>query len=268
MRQMNGKEQKLMSEKSKTPMEKDYFNLVNKEKESAISYLLEALIRSRGENAFPSNKKIFDEDVNIYLAHLMLAYATSSYQELVAKYLSAHDSEIRELVEGARDRYVKYFIFKVNADYLLIHLGIFQDLGGVIRFGARSVNRSEKYFAQNAINYYQEAANYNHKIYRKKTAVKDVLIKLASYFDDYRDLLKKTRSQYFHFMNHFEDGEFRIFMNSVVKYEKEAKQRELENKFLDLYSEWKKHHSLELEIRLREIAEEIRVLNPAFSFHI
>lgn len=258
----------IYKEESMTPMSKDYFNLVNKEKESAISYLLESLIRCRGESAFPSNKKVYDEDVNIYLAHLMLAYATSSYQDLVAKYLSAHDSEIRELVEGARDRYVKYFIFKVNADYLLIHLGIFQDLGGVIRFGSRTVNRSERYFTQNAINYYQEAAIYNQKIYRKSTAVKDVLVKLADYFNDYRDLLKRTRRDYFHFMNHFEDGEFEKFMHSVAKYENEFAERELENKFLDLYSEWMRTHSHTVESKLREVVNEIRKLNPKFSFQI
>ena len=264
--ELNG--QKSTKEKSMTSMSKDYFNLLNKEKESAISYLLEALLRSRGQSEFPSNKKIFDEDVNVYLAHLMLAYATSSYQELVAKYLSAHDSEIRELVDGARDRYVKYFIFKVNADYLLIHLGIFQDLGGVIRFGSRAVNRSERYFARNAVSYYQEAANYNQKIYRKKTAVKDVLVKLADYFDDYRDVLKKTRSQYFYFMNHFEDGNFKNFMSSVAQYEKEASQRDLENKFLDVYLEWKQNPTPELEMKIRAIAEEIRKTDPAFSFKI
>ncbi len=249
-------------------MSKDYFNLENKEKESAISYLLEALIRSRSENNFPSNGKVYDEDVNIYLAHLLLAYATSSYQDLVAKYLSAYDSEIRELVDSARDRYVKYFIYKVNADYLLVHLGIFQDLGGTIRFGTRSVNRSERYFAQNAVSYYQEAANYNQKIYRKKTAVKDVLVKLADYFEDYRGLLKKTRSQYFHFINHFEDSDFKKFTNLLEKYEKDLGQRELENRLLDLYSEWMKHPSRELELKIHETAEEIKRLDPAFSFHI
>ncbi|MBI4971807.1 MAG: hypothetical protein HZC17_08255 [Candidatus Omnitrophica bacterium] len=257
-----------MREKSMISMSKDYFNLLNKEKESAISYLLEALIRSREENHFPSNKKIYDEDVNIYLAHLLLAYATSSYQDLVAKYLSAYDSEIRELVDSARDRYVKYFIFKVNADYLLIHLGVFQDLGGVIRFGSRSVNRSERYFAQNAISYYQEAANYNQKIYHKKTAVKDVLEKLADYFDDYRDLLKKTRSHYFHFMNHFEDNEFKNFTNSIASYEKEFSRKELENKLLDLYLEWKKKPTPELESLIRIVVGEIQKMDPVFRFQI
>ncbi len=249
-------------------MAKDYFNLLNKEKESAISFLLEALIRSREERRFPSNKKVFDEDVNIYLAHLLLAYSTSSYQDLVAKYLSAHDSEIRELVDGSRDRYVKYFIFKVNADYLLVHLGIFQDLDGVIRFGQRKIHRSERYFAQNAISYYEEAANYNQKIYRKKTAVKEVLLKLATYFDDYRNLLKQTRRDYFHFINHFEDGEFRNFASSVAQYEKELSLKELENSFLDLYSEWLKHPTKELEKRLRSLSDEIRKSDPEFSFKI
>lgn len=246
----------------------DYYNLEKKEKDSAISFILESLIRCREDLRLPSNKKIFDEDVNIYLAHLLLAFATASYHSLVGKYLSVYDSEIRELVEASRDHYVRYFIFKANADYLLIHLGIFQDLDGSIRFGRSTLGRSDRYFMQNAITYYEEAASYNQRIYRKRTAVKDVLLKLALYFSDYCDLLKRARREYFHFVNHFEDEEFKKFMGSVALYEKEMAVKELENQFLDLYLEWMKHPSRELEMRIRELTCQIRKSDPSFNFQL
>ncbi len=245
---------------------KTYFNLDKQEKESAISFLLESLIRSRNSSVTPSNKNGFDEDVNVYLAHLMLAFATQTYQTMVAKYLSIYDSDIRMLIENSNDRHVRYFIYKANADYLLIQLGVFQNVKGTIRFGQLKIEQPEEYFTQNAINYYQEAAIYNQKIYRKKTAVKDVLIKIADHFDDYRDLLKQTRRDYFHFMNQFQDDDFKHFVGSLEKFEQDIEYKELMNEFLDLYAKWLEDSNPDLVARIHVLIEAIKQKDPAFNF--
>jgi len=246
-----------------------YFNLDTQTKESALAYLLEALLRSREESKLTANKEsAVDEDVNVYLAHLLLAFATHSYQEMVSKYLSGYDSDVRELAEEANDRHIRYFILKSNADNLLINLGVFQNLKRTIRFGGMTVSRSEKYFAENAIAYYQEAADCNQRIYRKRTAVKEVLLKLAANFEEYKELLKSTRKDYFNFLNRFQDTEFNAFLGSIAIYEKELEIKVLVNEFLDLYLKWLKEPNEVLELNIRELAQRIKRRDPQFSFEL
>ena len=105
-----------------------YFDIPKEERDAVVSFLLDALIRSRAICQLPSNEPEFDEDVNIYLAHLLFAASLPDYQEAVRRYVSIQVSDVADLIERAEDRVVRYFIYKVNADHLLVHLGIFNDL--------------------------------------------------------------------------------------------------------------------------------------------
>src|SRR3990167_3204181 len=139
-----------------------YFDIPKKERESAISYLLTSILKSRELVGMPSNQVEFDEDVNIYLAHLLFAASLPDYQKAIERYLSTNISELTELVERNDDRIVRYFIYKVNADHLLVHLGIFQDLEA----GKHLYGKSNEQYASMGQNYYRQAADYNQRIYR------------------------------------------------------------------------------------------------------
>src|SRR3989338_7626973 len=126
-----------------------YFDIPKQERDSAIAYLLNALLKSRSACALPSNQGEFDEDVNIYLAHLLFAASLPDYQGAVQRYLSTNVSEMANLMEKNDDRIVRYFIYKVNADHLMVHLGIFQDL----EKSHHSFGKSEHQFSSMAQNY-------------------------------------------------------------------------------------------------------------------
>src|SRR3989338_6350857 len=139
-----------------------YFDIPKQERDSAISYLLHALLKSRSACQLPSNRDQFDEDVNIYLAHLLFACSLPDYLGAVKRYLNTSVSEMTNLIEQNDDRILRYFIYKVNADHLMVHLGIFQDLER-----ERSLfGKSELQFSSMAQNYYRQAASYNRRIYR------------------------------------------------------------------------------------------------------
>ena len=81
-----------------------YFDIPKKERDSAIAFLLDALLKSKvacGASRLKENE--FDEDVNIYLAHLLFAASLPDYQKAIKRYLSSNVSELADLVEENDD---------------------------------------------------------------------------------------------------------------------------------------------------------------------
>lgn len=246
-----------------------YFDISKDEKDRAIRFLLDAVIRSRGNCGFPSNTRDYDEDVNIYLAHLLFAISTSTYQKLVQKYLAVYESDLLNLVEHADDNYIRYFIYKINADNLLIHLSLFQDFMKKMNQRKQIYIRTEQQFCEAARIYYEQAALYNQRIYRKKTAIGEVLRKLAKNFDLYCSVLQVTRKDFFHFANRFKDLEFTGFVEHMNRYEKDALIKEKQDAFLDLYHEWMKDKgNTDLAAKINQLCEQISQLDPNFKFRL
>ena len=240
-----------------------YFDIDKQERDSAIRFLLGSILRSRVEMGLDRSMEEFDEDVNIYLAHLLFAIALPEYHELAEPYLSTESGEVLRWVKSTEDRTIRYFIFKVNADYLLVHSTIFDDLGK--KPWRDLFHRSEKHFAELGRLYYEQASNYHTRIYRKKTGVGDVLEKLARYFDVYSELLRMVRRDYLHFVTRFRDQAFDHFVQELGRYEQESGRREKMDLFLDLYSQWLRNKDPLLESKIHRTLQEIRQFNPEFG---
>ena len=241
-----------------------YFDIPKQERDSAIGFLLNALLKSRTTCRLPSNNAAFDEDVNIYLAHLLFAASLPDYRGAVQRYLSTNVSEITDLVEKNDDRIIRYFIYKVNADHLMVHLGVFQDLENE----HHAFGKSEQQFSSMAQNYYRQAASYNRRIYRRETAIGSVLEKLARGFERYKTILRFARKEFFHFSNQFHDEPFQRFCEEVSRFEREQKLNDAIDHFLDSYAEWIHTKGVEERMKLKERAKELEVLDPDFSFHL
>ena len=64
-----------------------YIDIPRQQRDSAIAYLLDVLLKSRATCNMESNKDdLFDEDVNIYLAYLLFAASLPDYQEAVSAF--------------------------------------------------------------------------------------------------------------------------------------------------------------------------------------
>jgi len=240
-----------------------YFDVDKNERDSAVRFLLGAILRSRLDSGINNTIEELDEDVNVYLAHLLFAIALPEYHELAEPYLSTDSSDVLRWVKATEDRTIRYFIFKVNADYLLIHLAIFDDLAdrpwrGIFR-------SSEKHFSELGKLYYEQASNYHSRIYRKKTGVGDVLHKLGRYFHIYSELLRLVRRDYLHFVTRFRDQAFDRFMEELGHYESEASKKNKMDHFLDLYSQWLKGKDPRLESEVRKALQDIRRFDPEFG---
>ena len=244
-----------------------FFDISKQERESAIRYLLGAILNCRRELNFPSNSYVFDEDVNVYLAHLLFAVSLPEYRDMAEPYLSMETSNIIQRIRDTEDRTIRYFIFKVNADHILLHTAIFDDLTGK---GTKQkfFKRSSSHYRELAQLYYDQAAIYHTRIYRKKTGVGEVLEKISRHFDLYQTLLKMVRREYFNFMNNFRDQAFTQFMTEIRRFETESTKQQKMDLLLDLYNEWLKTKNPELKFRIDQLAGQISEVEPGFRFDI
>jgi len=236
-------------------MEKEHFIDSGQEDGQVLSYLLTALLKARESLSCPSQSQEYDEDVNVYLSHLLYDYAQPQYQEKTRRYLISSETDLAQRVGGSQDVGERYFLFKVNGDELLIGLGIFRNKGTTYRDLHSFWGRNEKFYQTEASSYYREAAQWNQRIYHKKTAVADVLGKLSAKLEKYVTILAKVSSEYFDFFK--------------MNFQKELSQMEtavLKDEFLDLFGKWLKSQDSQLKDLLNALAKEIMQRDPSFNF--
>ena len=86
-------------------------------------FMMNCLLYSRMETGLVSNKDSYDEDVNVYLAHLLTSFVKPDYIHHAKKYLSKYDTEVFQRIANTTDARLKYTIYKTNADFLLVSVG-------------------------------------------------------------------------------------------------------------------------------------------------
>ncbi|HOW87152.1 MAG TPA: hypothetical protein P5561_00945 [Candidatus Omnitrophota bacterium] len=246
-----------------------YVSLSAEERESAIYFLLESILKAKDQSQGLTRTLSFDEDVNIYLAHLLFAVSLPEYQDMAAPFLSNNAEEIFEWVREANDPMLRYFIFKVNADHLLIRSTIFNpDPELAKRFSVKKNGsgdaRTEDQMA--AVLYYNQASRCHAGVYDKKTGVGEVLGKIASQFDVYRQVLLNVKTDYFKFIECFREQAFQHFLVKLSAYERDYLKDIKMERFLELYQKWLITKAPELKGQILELTRELNRLDPGFRF--
>ena len=98
-----------------------------REVEPTFFFMMNCLLYSRLESGNPSNQNYYDEDVNVYLANLLMSFMNPEHHERTKKYLSRYDTDLFDKIQRSQDVRLKYTIYKTNADFLLISIGIFRN---------------------------------------------------------------------------------------------------------------------------------------------
>ena len=247
-----------------------YFSLSSEDRESAIYFLLESILKAKDQAQGATRTLGFDEDVNIYLAHLLFAISLPEYHDMADPFLSTNSQEIFEWVKETEDPMLRYFIFKVNADHLLVQSTIFNpDPLLAKRFSLKKEAKEEKNEERlAAILYYNQASRCHAGVYDKKTGVGEVLGKIACQFDGYRHVLARVKEDYFKFIECFREQAFQHFLVKLSGYEK-AHLREMKmEKFLEVYQRWLVTKAPALKQNILQLTQELSQLDPQFRFDI
>ena len=247
-----------------------YFSLSSEDRESAIYFLLESILKAKDQSHGLTRKLSFDEDVNIYLAHLLFAISLPEYHDMADPFLSTNAHDVFEWVRETDDPMLRYFIFKVNADHLLVQSTIFNPGASLAkRFSLKKEVKDEANEERlAAILYYNQASRCHAGVYDKKTGVGEVLGKIAGQFDVYRHVLSGVKEDYFKFIECFREQAFRHFLVKLSTYEKDHLRDIKMEQFLEAYQRWLSTKTPELKNNVLHLAQELNGLDPQFHFDI
>ena len=229
-------------------------------------FMINCLLYSRMETGLVSNQDYYDEDVNVYLAHLLHSFINPEYVEQSRKFLSRYDTDVFRRLAHSSDARLKYLIYKTNADFLLVSIGLF-DQPATPQAGRRHQPSEEAYIGRGKT-YYHFAYSYSQQMHRKNQGVSDVLEKLSVGFDKYLRILSHMRGEYLDLMKRLSNGEVYHLERSIDEHSQQELLRVKQDELLELYTEWQSTPSPENEQSLERVVSEIRQLNPGFKFEL
>ena len=230
-----------------------------------VHFMMRALLASRIDTGMPAADLSDEEDVNIYLTHLLCAVARPQYHERIQPYVSAFDSSVFERVRQSTDTRLKYTVYKTNADHILLMMGLFQNPRGQRPMAvAEELRLDDEVHVGRGKSYYDFAFTYSRSLFGRSSGIAAVLCKLSEGFERYVKLLAHARGEYFNLIQRIGDGELFHLQRSVAAGNLPA----LRDQFLDAWSEWRREPSAEHRARLLEIAAGLEALDPEFRFHL
>jgi len=239
----------------------------SRELQPTYYFMINCLLYSRMETGLVSNQDFYDEDVNVYLAHLLHSFINPEYVEQSKRFLSKYDTDVFRRLASSSDSRLKYLIYKTNADFLLVSIGIFDNpaaAGG----GRSKLSPSEEAYIGRGKTYYHFAYSYSQQMHRKNQGVSEVLEKLSVGFDKYLRILSHMRGEYLDLMKRLSKGEVYHLERSVNEASTQELLRVKQDELLELYSAWKKEPNAEVEESLERVVGEIRQINPSFRFEL
>ena len=236
-------------------------------------FMMKCLLYSRMETGLISNQDFYDEDVNVYIAHLLDSMIQPDNVERARRFLSQYDTEVFRKLADSKDARLKYTIYKTNADFLLISLGVFDNPEAAIAETSSSQNPerqiyrpSEEAYVGRGKTYYRFAYTYSQIVHGRNAGISDVLEKLSIGFDKYMRILAHMRGEYLDLLKRLSTGEVYHLERVANEEQREEDIRDKKDRFLDLFLEWKKTGAIDLKQKINQIADEIREMDPGFRF--
>jgi hypothetical protein len=230
-------------------------------------FMVNCLLYSRMETGLVSNQDFYDEDVNVYLAHLLHSFINPEYVEQSKKFLSKYDTDVFRRLANSADARLKYQIYKTNADFLLVSIGIFDNPAAAEGHRAKMQPSEEAYIGRGKT-YYHFAYSYSQQMHRKNAGVSEVLEKLSVGFEKYIRILSHMRGEYLDLLKRFSQGEVYHLERSINERSQQELLRVKQDELLELYSAWRTEPTQEREESLVRVVSEIRQINPDFKFEL
>ncbi|MDZ4804891.1 MAG: hypothetical protein SGI90_08540 [Candidatus Eisenbacteria bacterium] len=238
-------------------------------------FMMRCLLYSRLETGNETGTDVADEDVNVYLAHLLQSFSDPEYVESARPYLHRYDHEVFKRLERSTDARLKYVIYKTNADFLLVSIGVFDNPGQWLAHRLPQVqapkNRAgeptEEASMGRGKTYYHFAWSYSQQVNRGHPGITEVLEKLSVGFDRYIRVLSHMRGEYLDLMKALSTGEIYHLERNVNKEQERQDLKQGQDAFLDSWLAWRRTGTPESLEEVRRSAAVIRALDPDFHFN-
>lgn len=130
------------------------------------------------------NQLKYDEDVNQYITLTLSDLVKPQSLALVNKYLVGMQSDAGQMAVQTEERSTKFIVYRVNADYLLLYLGLFSTDTNLL---------GDAYIDKGGF-YYFSAATSLKEISGGRSPLSDVMEKLSNQFGKYVEILRYMKN--------------------------------------------------------------------------
>jgi hypothetical protein len=241
-------------------------------RERTAYFVLDSLLRSRIDCGFESNSTRYDEDVNVYLVHLLTSLV-SSLGLLIRTpeaEVADHDVDVFEKIRDSDDPRLKSRVYRMNADHLLVSASLFTQTPYVEVEGQRVWHAATRDRIGRGKAYYHYASTFQERIRSVSPALARVLGLLSEDFERYVDVLFHMRGEYFHLYRQLGDADLRRLQEgprpeapAPDSPEDVAAGRDA---FLDAYWAWHECPTPETRAALEATVIRLRSVDPGFRF--
>ena len=234
--------------------------------QTSYFFMLNCLLHSRVNTGIESNSEVYDEDVNVYLAHLLNAHIDPRYLLRASRYVSPTDADIVASLDGSADCRLRYETYKANADFLLVAVSVFDLFEEPKHSQPHQLRTHKQAYIGRASLYYSLASSYATKLACGESSIADTLLKLSEGIDDYVRILSYMRGQYLDFIKRYSHGELFHLDRALDEIHRDETIEQIRDEFLDTYHAWMKTRTSELRRKLEEQAKLLKEVDPTFEF--
>ena len=138
------------------------------------------------------NQLKYDEDVNQYITLTLSDLVKGRSQTLINKYIVSMDADAGQTVVDASERSKKFTVYRINADYFLLYLGLLRSDTNIL---------GDAYLDKGGF-YYSSAASSLKEVLGGRSTLSDTMEKLSRQFVKYVRILrhmKNSDSNFFSF---------------------------------------------------------------------
>ena len=253
-----------MKGKSYIKLATDLAAIATPSREDVGYFFINNFLLSRIDSDMPSDLKEYDEDVNVYTASLLAGVVTGQQDLLQSDYVSTRDSDVFARVQDTKDQRLRYRVYKANADFLYVSLGIFGE-SSLVGDMPEPADDAQNRLTGRGKSYYQFASAYAERLFGRGAAIAEVMDKLSRNFEAYTKVMVWMSGEYLHLMNQISSGEmYHLEQDTQEHFEKSYKTNSWDE-LLDSFVAWRKCESKETLRRLARAAREVKRIDSSFS---
>jgi len=230
---------------------------------------MNCLLLTRAEGTPQNGDPLPQEDVNAYLDALRdQLEANVPLPPERTRLLSRYDIAAWRRLAGATHGSLKYKIYRTSQDLLLVSVGIFEQCGPYVPSRREGMLPGEEADMGRSPSWYHFSYTYGELLENPTSTLGTVLEKLTMSLERYHKMLSHMKGEYWSMVSRFEDAQVIRLERTVDEDAREQAIRDMQDRLLDAYGEWKRTGNRKHLDKIRGIAREIRTLSPDFNFSL
>lgn len=241
-----------------------YFDLKEHTEGDCTFFFLEHVLKARSELHLESGKNDFDQELNVYLAGLLNSLIAAGQLLQCKPYISPFDSDVRGYLEqhpGLRNEYV---VYRDNADFGLILLGLFFDHThkGSYHHAVLDDHNNTNRIAL----YYELAASALIHLQGRTVSLIGVYEALAEHLAEVLRILKYAATTYFDMLERLSEGSVYHLERDLQDVEEQKNYSVLVDEFLKAYSAFKEQPTEVAKNLVMELVGKLENMGRGFHF--